>query len=479
MSLRRRLLLGLLAVSAVLVVTNVTLAHRFRSVLLDRVDRQLAAAASRDVFRPPGGGRQPGLPERPPVARDQTFSEYFIAVGDLSTGTVIQLSSALADDGQARPRLGRGDIAASAVRRPATPLPFSVPAESGSGTWRVVAVADARDRVTVVALSLGELESTLERLRLVQVLGTLSVLATLALVSWWMLRLGVHPIEDMARTADAIAQGDLSRRVEHPGGNTEVGRLGQALNTMLERIQESFRAREKSEAKVRRFAADASHELRTPLTSILGYAELWRAGGLKDPPALADAMRRMEQEARRMTALTEDLLLLARLDQDRAPARVPVRLDELVADAVSDARAVEPDRPLESALEPVVIEGDEAQLRQVVANLLTNVRVHTPAATPVRVAVTAIDGTARLTVADEGPGMTPEVASSVFERFFRADASRARAGGGTGLGLAIVEAIVNGHGGFARVESALGAGSSFIVELPASGQHGGQRGSAR
>lgn len=466
MSLRRRLLLGLLAISAVLVVTNITLADRFRSVLLERVDRQLATAASRDVFRPEDR-RLRGLPGRPPGVDDQTLSEYFIAVGDLSTGALVQLSSALADEEQSPPRLERSKIASAVARPPAPPLPFSVDAQSGSGTWRLVAVAHGPDRVAVVGLSLDQLESTLDQLRVVQVLGTFAVLATLGLVSWWMLRLGVHPIEDMARAADAIAQGDLSRRVEHPGGNTEVGRLGQALNAMLEGIQGSFRAREASEAKVRRFAADASHELRTPLTSIMGYSQLWRAGGLREPAALDDAMRRIELESERMAALVEDLLILARLDQDRAPQRVPVRLDELVADAVGDAQVVEPDRPIDSELEPVVVDGDEAQLRQVVANLLANVRVHTSPATPVNVAVSAHNGTARLVVADEGPGMTPEVAASVFERFYRADASRARAGG-TGLGLAIVEAVARGHGGAARVESQPGAGARFIVELPTS-----------
>lgn len=331
----------------------------------------------------------------------------------------------------------------------------------------MVAVADGHNRVTVVGLSLDETESTLERLRLVQVLGTIAVLATLGLVSWWMLRLGVHPIEDMARAAGSISEGDLSGRVDHPGGRTEVGRLGAALNAMLERIQEAFRAREASEAKVRQFAADASHELRTPLTSIMGYAELWRSGGLRQPQELADAMGRIEHEAKRMAALVEDLLLLARLDQNRLSQRTSVRLHEIVADAVADARAVEPGRPIDSALEAIVVEGDEGQLRQVVANLLANARVHTPPGTPVHVTVDAPDGVARLAVADDGPGMGPDIAGKVFERFFRADQSRGRAGGGTGLGLAIVDAIVTAHGGSARVESEPGTGSRFIVELPA------------
>lgn len=473
MSLRRRLLLGLLVISAVLVVTNFTLSSRFRSVLLERVDRQLVDTVSRDVFRV-GGGRFRGPRGGQSPSQDQTLSEYFIAVGDTSATTLVQLSSALADEDEPPPRLERRQIVTHITDRRQPPVPFSVPAESGGGQWRMVAVADRTNHLTVVALSFDELESTLDRLRLVQVLGTMAVLTTLGLVSWWMLRLGVHPIETMAEAAGSIAQGDLSGRVDHPGGRTEVGRLGTALNAMLERIQQSFRAREASEAKVRRFAADASHELRTPLTSIMGYAELYRSGGLRRPEELDDAMRRIEQEARRMAAMVEDLLLLARLDQNRAPERAAVPLHEIVADAVRDAQVVEPDGPIDSAVQPAVVEGDEAQLRQVVSNLLSNARVHTPSGTPVHVNVAVQDGLARLTVADEGPGMSPEVAAKVFERFFRADASRARAGGGTGLGLAIVEAVVSGHGGSARVESEPGSGTRFVVELPVIA-HGGGR----
>jgi two-component system, OmpR family, sensor kinase len=217
---------------------------------------------------------------------------------------------------------------------------------------------------------------------------------------------------------------------------------------------------------VRRFVADASHELRTPLTSIQGYTELWRAGGLHGEGELTEAMRRMEQEARRMAALVEDLLLLARLDQRRPLERTAVRLDEVVGDGVRDARAVEPDRPFDVALAPVVVDGDEMHLRQVVANLLANVRVHTPAGTPVRVSVRADEGLARLEVSDDGPGMEPEAMAKVFERFYRADSSRARAGGGTGLGLAIVAAVAEAHGGHVHAESEPGRGSSFVVELP-------------
>ena len=460
MSLRRRLVLGLVAIAAVLVVTNLTLANRYESFLLERVDRQLVDVASRPVFR--DDARGPG--RRPPD--EQTLSEYFIAVALTRGGPFRQVGSAFADEDQSPPKLDRDEILDRASVRSA---PFDAPAADGDGTWRLIAVDTGRAGVTVVGVSLGEIDDTLDRIRAVQRMGTLAVLATLGLVFWWVLRLGVHPIEDMADTADAIAAGDLSRRVTPPSERTEAGRLGHAFNAMLERIQQAFREREASEERVRRFAADASHELRTPLTSIVGYAELYRAGGLRGEDELAGAMGRVEQEGHRMAALVEDLLQLARLDEHRPAERTRLRLDELVAGAVRDARAVEPDRPITDDISPVVVEADEAQLRQVVGNLLANARVHTPPGTPVHVSVGARDGTAVLVVADEGPGMDRSTAAKVFDRFYRADPSRSRgaAAGGSGLGLAIVDAIVSAHGGRVGIASSPGRGATFTVELPA------------
>ncbi|MGH9181918.1 MAG: sensor histidine kinase [Acidimicrobiales bacterium] len=486
MSLRRRVLVGFLAVAAVLVGTNLALSRTFNSFLLNRLDRQLVTAAvplgSRPFFRGEvgrfgglGGAQAGGQAD----GQGEAFTEYFIAVGDPRSGALVRLSSALDDDAKPPPRLTSDEVLRHLSPRQ-SPEPFTAPAESGDSSWRLVTViGPAEARVIVVGVSLDEVEATLARIRLVQVVGSGAVLLALAVVSWWVLRLGVHPLQDMVRTADAITGGDLSRRVENVDDRTEAGRMGNAVNSMLERIEEAFRAREASEARVRRFAADASHELRTPLTSIQGYAELWRAGGLRSEEELAEAMRRMEQEARRMAGLVEDLLLLARLDQRRPLERAGVRLDEVAADGVADARTVEPDRPFDLVADPVVVSGDEMRLRQVVANLLANARTHTPAGTPVRVSVTATGALARLEVADEGPGLEPDVAARVFERFYRADSSRARAGGGsgggggtaggTGLGLAIVAAIAEAHGGRATVESRPGRGSRFVVELPVGG----------
>jgi two-component system OmpR family sensor kinase len=461
MSLRRRLVVGFLAVAAVLVGTNVVLYGTFHSFLLDRVDRQLADLAARPLLR---GGRPPP---------QEALTEHYLAVARADGTGVRPVGSSLLDTGRPPPALPAEAILGHAVPRGAPVDPFTAVAEGGDGSWRVAVLATGARGLAVVGVSLDDLDATLDRIRAVQVAATVAVLGALAVVSWWTLRVGVHPLEAMARTADDIAAGGLSRRVEHPDPRTEAGRLGLALNAMLERIQGAFREREASEARVRRFAADASHELRTPLTSVKGYVELWQAGGLRDEAALADAMRRMGQETGRMTALVEDLLLLARLDQQREVDRAPVRLDELAADAVADARAVEPDRPV--ALDvpgPVVVRGDEAHLRQLLANLVANARVHTPPGTPVHVSVAAVGGVARVVVADEGPGMAPEVAAKVFDRFFRADPARSRAAGGAGLGLSIVAAVAEAHGGRATVESAVGQGSRFVVELAMDGAAG-------
>ncbi len=236
---------------------------------------------------------------------------------------------------------------------------------------------------------------------------------------------------------------------------------------MMQQIETAFAARAASEGRLRRFVGDASHELRTPLTSIRGYAELFRRGAADRPEDLAKAMRRIEEEADRMGSLVDDMLLLARLDQGRPLERQPVDLTRIARDAVDDARAVAPTRPIEySPNGAIFVPGDEARLRQVMANLLQNANRHTPPGTPVHVRVVDDQTEAVIEVADEGPGMPTEDASRVFERFWRSDPSRTRASGGAGLGLSIVAAIADAHGGRAEVQSATGHGSIFRVHLP-------------
>ena len=292
------------------------------------------------------------------------------------------------------------------------------------------------------------------------------MLAALAAAAWWLIKRDLRPLETMAVTADAIAAGDLTRRVQPAEPRTEVGRLGLSLNTMLGRIEEAFAERAATEEKLRRFLADASHELRTPLTSIRGYSEVFDRAK-DDPEDLELAMRRIEEESKRMGVMVEELLVLARLGEGREPERLPVDLARVVADAVSDARAAAPARDiaLESP-ETVDVLGDDHQLRQVVANLLNNALRHTPEEARIRVALRAGDGRAELAVADDGPGLAADVAAKVFEPFYRADASRARETGGAGLGLAIVAAIVEAHGGGVRLDTAPGAGATFTVTLP-------------
>jgi two-component system OmpR family sensor kinase len=302
----------------------------------------------------------------------------------------------------------------------------------------------------------------------------------LAGAGYFVVRRSLRPLTEVETTAAAIAEGDLTRRVPAADPRTEVGRLSAALNTMLQQIEHAFRVQQdseaaarKSEQQMRQFVADASHELRTPLTSIRGFAELFRQGAVSDPDELERVMRRIEDEGARMGVLVDDLLLLARLDQQRPLDRQPVDLGRLAEDAVEDVRMVAPGRPIDlvtdNARTPVVF-GDELRLRQVLGNLLGNALTHTPDGTPIHVRLDRrVDDGGRwavLEVADEGPGLPPEHADRIFERFYRVDAARTRAQGGSGLGLSIVAGLTEAHGGRVELETVAGEGATFRVLLP-------------
>jgi two-component system, OmpR family, sensor kinase len=295
------------------------------------------------------------------------------------------------------------------------------------------------------------------------------VLALLGAAAWAVVRVGLLPLDRMGHTAGAIAGGDLSHRVESTDPRTEVGRLGIALNAMLDRLERAFSARQASENRLRQFLADASHELRTPLASIRGYAELFRMGATSGPEDTARAMRRIEEEATRMGVLVEDLLTLARLDQIADAPHVELDLGRLVSDATADARAMAPDREIAGAVEngSATVVGDAHQLRQVLANLLRNALVHTPAGTPIEVRAARVDGEVRLEVRDHGPGLPPGDPQQLFERFWRSEGGRERGRAGAGLGLAIVAGIVDAHGGRVEARNARDGGASFVVHLPA------------
>jgi two-component system OmpR family sensor kinase len=467
-SLRARLLAALLALTAVglLLLGTITYLEQ-RSFELDRISDQarsappavraaleeqgIAGLPSRDEGRerPPGGGPGSGLPPG-------TYGEVRDADGNVLGSHVFETGV----DITAEPDLP-SDIPVGRV--------FTVHGKNGDDSeYRVFAQSDPRGMTTtVVAVPLGDVDQRLNRLLLVEALVIAAVLLVLGIVAWAVVRVGLLPLDRMGHTAGAIAGGDLSHRVESTDPRTEVGRLGIALNAMLDRLERAFSQRQASEERLRRFLADASHELRTPLASIRGYAELFRMGAARDPAEVAKAMQRIEDEAARMGVLVEDLLTLARLDEIAEAPHTAVDLSALAEDAVSDARATAPGREIALAAEPgATVLGDAHQLRQVLGNLLRNALVHTPAGTGIEVSVANGDGRVRLQVRDHGPGLPTGDPEALFERFWRAEGGRERGRAGAGLGLAIVAAIVDAHEGRVGAANAPDGGAIFSVDLP-------------
>ncbi len=461
-SLRARLIAVLLTVAAVglLVLAAVTYAEQ-RSFLLERVDQQLADAAPpmervlTEGLRPDtgrfGGGPPPNLPSG-------TYAELRDSNGKLIGKP--QRASVFVEDTE---RLALpADLA---IGRPRT-------VGSGDDAYRVRAerAREVPGATVVVAVPLTDTDATLDRLLLVEALVILGVLLVLGVVAALLVRLGLRPLDRMGTTAGIIAGGDLSRRVTPATPRTEVGRLGLALNAMLDRLEEAFAQRQQSEDRLRRFLSDASHELRTPLASIRGYAELFRMGAAREPEDVAKAMRRIEDEAARMGILVEDLLALARLDELREQVRLRVDVGDIARTAVDDARATARERTITVAAEPGAdVLGDPDQIGQVLANLLRNAIVHTPAGTPIEVAVARAGDDVRVQVRDHGPGLPAAGADALFDRFWRAEGGRERGKAGAGLGLAIVAGIVGAHHGRVHAENADGGGARFTVLLPAAG----------
>jgi two-component system OmpR family sensor kinase len=346
---------------------------------------------------------------------------------------------------------------------------FEVPSTSSSGPhYRAYAQGDPEDTgVTIAAVPLTDVEQTLGRLLLVEGLVIGGALLLLGITAFFVVRLGLRPLSRIEVTAGEIAAGDLSRRVSPATTKTEVGRLGLALNAMLDRLEQAFAARTASEERLRQFLADASHELRTPLASIRGYAELFRLGAVRDPAGTENAMRRIEEESKRMGVLVEDLLALARLDEQPEREAHSVDLAALARDAVHDARARAPEREISlSAGGAAIVSGDPLQLRQVFSNLLGNAIVHTPAGTPIEVAVDASGDSVTVRVSDHGPGVPEDERRHLFERFWRREGGRERGRAGAGLGLAIVQGVVGAHHGSIEVRDVPGGGAAFVVTLP-------------
>jgi len=462
-SLRARLTIVAVAlVAAGLLVANLATYHYLSGFLTRRVDQQLAAAqrpAAGQLFGPtPGGGPgpEPDVTGSVYVAfidpTGQTLDERFLPYGHQASPP--SLPNDVHDQGDLDPAF------------------FTTKSVDGRTTYRVLArniSVSGTSGTMIEAIPMTDVAATLRRLMAAELLVSISVLGLVAALALWFVRIGLQPLEGMGETAGAIAAGDLTRRVEPADDKTEVGRLGLALNTMLSQIESAFEQRRRSEERLRRFVADASHELRTPLTSIRGYAELFRRGADTRPEDLAKSMTNIEAEAARMGVLVDDMLLLARLDQGRPLEQESLDLSAVVREAVETARTIDPTRAIElGSHDPAAIVGDAGRLRQVIDNLLENARVHAPGAA-VQVKVDLDGDDAVVEVADEGPGIEPEVVDRIFERFTRGDPSRSRGTGGAGLGLSIAAAIVDAHGGSVRASAREGGGSVFRVRLPVRG----------
>jgi two-component system OmpR family sensor kinase len=468
MTLRMRLLLALVAlVAAGLLVTGFVTYTDQRSFLYRRVDQQLQGAyplVERQLDElTHAANADPGSDDRGPHLGDLAPPPGTYAQRRDTSGT--RVIKNLRYSHLPVPRLPAhvpiSDDSANARL-------FTVHAANGSGLSYRAMAARSQDGVTVVALSLHDATATLDHLLLVEAIVAAAVLASLAFVAWWIVRLGLRPLDRMAETAAAIAAGELSHRVTPAEPRTEVGRLGLSLNAMLEQIEQAFASRQQSEDRLRHFLADASHELRTPLASIRGYAELFRIGAARNPEDVEKAMRRIEQESARMGSLVDDLLTLARSDQLPEPVKEPVDLVRLARDARDDTNALDPDRAVSlDADGPVTVLGDARALRQVISNLTGNALAHTPPGTPIDLRVAQEGDDAILEVRDHGPGLPTSDAETLFERFWRAEHGRGRGAAGAGLGRAMVAAIVAAHHGRAEARNAPGGGASFTVRLPA------------
>jgi two-component system OmpR family sensor kinase len=445
--------------------------YSLRGYLTERVDAQLMETAR----RPPRlDGQPPRQPSDADTARPAPTNGFYTVTVDPAGTLGSPISRTPEGSGQSAPQLPALDAASQRAR---ANDPFTV-APTGAGyDWRVLVVPRPDGSgSTVVAVSLDDVDNTLGRLVRIQLWVGLAVLLALAVLGYAAVRSTLRRLVEVEETAEAIAAGDLTRRVRPAPARTEVGRLARALNTMLGQIETAFRDRQASERqaraseeRMRRFIADASHELRTPITSIRGFAELYRSGAVTQART-EHVMQRVEAEATRMGLLVEDLLLLARLDQERQADREPVDLLAIAQDAVGDARLTARDHRLSLEEPPggeaAVVLGDEPRLRQVVANLMSNALTHTPPGTAVTVRVRVAGDDVCCEVADSGPGMTAEEADRIFERFYRTEPSRARSNGGAGLGLSIVASLVAAQGGRVSVRAAPGEGACFRVVLP-------------
>ncbi|NIZ91145.1 sensor histidine kinase [Kineococcus rubinsiae] len=470
----RLLVIVVLLLVAAMTVTGLVSLHLLRTNLQAQVDDELQSKGQTAVV-----ASLPQLSQS--SAQNPLLTNYYLRFTDTAGGGYREVCTKDAGGAcEAAPDLPAMTTAEVASHRN---RPFTVPDAGGGDPWRVILFSATDSRLNVaVALPLSGANRTVEDYQTVAIVVGGAVLVVGTFLAALAIRRSFRPLVDIERTASAIASGDLSRRVTGGSPGTEIGRLSNALNAMLTQIEQAFRAQQHSEEQMRRFVADASHELRTPLAAIRGFAELHRQGAVREPADVAHVMGRIEGESTRLGRLVEDLLALARLDEaqrKRADAPELVDLAVIASDAVHDARGLAGDRAVRlTGLDPAsgprsaLVLADDAGMRQVLTNLLANAVHHTPAGTPVEVAVGRLLGPSGpeslVEVRDHGPGLAPAEAEKVFERFYRVDASRQRGtGGGSGLGLAIVATIVARHGGTVAVTATPGGGATFRVRFRA------------
>ena len=474
-SLRNRLILATLGLAAIAIgASDFAASNSLRTFLINQADSQLNEVVQTSMLRldragidsanqDDEGGENGFRPLRP--------------LGAVPTTTAVTL---LDISGNVIGRIG-GEFANSIDLnefKKLTPekvdslneLPFTISGDDGETDIRAIARSlPSGEGTVVISVALDSVEKTVAGLRGIFILISFIVLISIAIVARSLIKLTLKPLNQIEKTAAAFAEGDLSARLPEVNSRTEVGRLTGSLNTMLSRIEESFTIRTESENKLRRFVADASHELRTPLTAIRGFAELHRQGAVVGEEKTKELVSRIEKESIRMSSLVEDLLLLARLDQSRELTFDPVDINHLVKEAVASAQAAGPgyEITVSSTNDEVFVLGDSMRIHQAIANLLANARTHTPVGTKIAVNISQGDLETKISISDNGPGLSEEDQKRVFERFFRADPSRVRVGGeGSGLGLAIVDAVMKAHGGRVEVNSKIGAGATFTIIFP-------------
>ncbi len=477
-SLRRRITFGILILTATgYVISGVIAQQALKGYLLHQVDSQLVALSGGTLPRVAAFGiaDSDDFEENREERRKNRPLIVATPLQRIPTSTSITL---LDSDGTVLAELG-GDLNSSPIANYLGGLSMKDVADLNGEAFTVKGTRDDFRAIAVVlpngagsvvaAQSLGDLNRTVDRLGLLFLLIGLLLLTLITVATRLVIRIGMRPLKDVEATAGEIAGGNLSVRMPDANPDTEVGRLVTALNAMLSRIEGSFAARVESEDRLRRFVADASHELRTPITAIRGFSELYRQGAVQGEQPTKDLVARIEGESVRMSTLVEDLLLLARLDEERQMEMKPINLVDIVDAAVSSARVSNPHHKIEfeKPSHEVFILGDAPRVHQVIANLLANAGVHTPMGSQVALTISQEASGVAVAVSDNGPGLSLDAQSKIFQRFYRADPSRARVDGeGSGLGLSIVDAVMRAHGGSVSVQSEPGSGAKFTLFFP-------------